>query len=237
MCSPAGHTVSPDQGGVIPCGNGYYNDKECSSKCFECEAGKTKGDPTSNQCDECATGSAQPITGSTLQHCPICDVGYTAINTGQTECDACPKGKYSPIPGDPNCYDCEEKYYNDEVGQLTCKYCPNGKFSNKRGLEECESCSWTEYSENDSGSDKCLTCWDFPVWFGLKKLDQCTVWHVIFGVIGALILLPILYRLFKIGKWIAGNDFGKSIAGNDVDETIEMYEQKNLLQKRLKTII
>jgi len=66
------------------------------------------------------------------------------------------------------------------------------------------------------------------VLFGLKKMDQCTVWHVIFGVIGASILLPILYRLFKIGKWIAGND---------VVETSEMYEQKNLLKKRLKTII
>lgn len=141
------------------CPLGYYAVEGGLSLCESCEEGQysesTSVKTTTNTCQKCLPGQAQPSLGQTS--CVPCTPGLYAAIEGLSSCNSCGTGRYQSGNGKTSCASCYAGRYQNEKGQSGCKACPAG-YESSASLYHvyCGECEAGEYAA--VGTSVCAHC-------------------------------------------------------------------------------
>ena len=132
------------------------------SACFDCPAAKTTG---SIECEGCAPGQFENVTGVDSSKCSMCPAGYYTNDRDLQDCAICHSGFYGS----------EQRPFK------TCHACPRGQFgvasASVSKSSGCENCTSGRYSEVEAIPDSgyCTGCptgkWSSGI--GVTKESAC----------------------------------------------------------------
>jgi len=165
----------PNNGEIISCEPGTYQNSVGSTGCKQCHAG-SYCEKESSYPIECPTGTYSESGSSKCKTCPLghyCRHGFSNVcpaNTyndttgaiGHSVCTSCPEGTYSKTTGSTganSCLPCQPGHYcyKPMYSNVSMQVCAKGMYQGATGATKCLDCSVGTYQDS-LGATRCKSC-------------------------------------------------------------------------------